>query len=539
MDRSLDRNRKGISKPSALAAVPIGFLILMVGWPLLAVLVRSLADVGLQEAWQVLTRGSVLRVVRFTFGQAIVSTLATLVLGLPIAHALARYEFFGRTAIRALTVVPFVLPTVVVAAAFEALFDSAGLELSRSVTAIIMAHVFFNVAVVVRMVGGHWQTLGPSLTEAAAALGASPWRAFREVTLRRLAPVITGAGVIVFLFSFTSFGVILILGGPTRATLETEIRRYAIFRGELDVAAILALVQILVVAVLAVAGARFQRRFSTTSNSRSKAARKAPATAGQWIHLGLVLALIGLVIIAPLAALVERSLSVGSGYGFSNYAALADSLSLLPVSPLGAIARSLLIAIAAAAICVVVGMSAARVITRGGPLAKLLEAGVLIPLGVSAVTLGFGYVIAFTMLDFRSSIWIVPLAHAVVGLPFVLAALLPAWRGIDGSVTDAAASLGASPRQVFRLVEWPLISPALATGAGFAAAVSLGEFGATSFISRGSATFTAPQAIFRLLSQPGQQLRGQAMALSVLIGLVVGVLGVILERRRGEAAVLL
>ncbi len=536
----MDRNRQRVKTwRLLLASVPVGFLALMVIWPLVAVLVRSLADVGPQDAWQILTRGSVLRVLRFTFLQAIISALATLAIGLPIAHALARYEFFGRTAIRAITVVPFVLPTVVVASAFDALFDSAGLDLSRSMTAIIMAHVFFNVAVVVRMVGGHWQTIGPSLAEAASALGASPWRAFREVTLRRLAPVITGAGVIVFLFSFTSFGVILILGGPTRATLETEIRRYAIFRGELDVAAILALVQILVVAVLAVAGARFQRRFSTSSTSRAKAVRKAPASLRAWAHLGLVLGLIGLVIVVPLAALVERSLSVGSGYGFGNYTALAESLTLLPVSPLGAIGRSLLIAWAAAMVSVAVGMSAARVITKGGRLASVLEAGVLIPLGVSAVTLGFGYVIAFTMLDFRSSIWIVPLAHAVVGLPFVLAALLPAWRGIDRSITDAAASLGAPPRQVFQLVEWPLINAALATGAGFAAAVSLGEFGATSFISRGSATFTAPQAIFRLLSQPGEQLRGQAMALSVVIGLVVSVLGAILERRRGEAAVLL
>lgn len=522
-----------------MALIPLVFLAAMVVWPLVAVLSRSLAGVGPIDAWSILSRGSVLGVIRFTFLQAFASAALTLSIGLPIAHALATYDFFGRKAIRVITVVPFVLPTVVVAAAFDALFDVLGIGLSQSVAAILMAHVFFNVAVVVRMVGGHWQTLDTSVTEVAAALGASPWRTFKEITLRRLAPVITGAGVIVFLFSFTSYGVILILGGPTRATIETEIRRYAIFRGELDVAAILALVQIIVVATLAIFGARFQRRFALVGPSSSPRSRHRPSSAKQFVHVGAIVTLVVIVIGFPLAALLEKSLSVGDGYGFANYTALADSVPLLPVSPVGALLRSLVIAVLAASVCVVVGLAAARVITSEGPLSKLFEAGALIPLGVSAVTLGFGYVIGFTTLDFRSSIWIVPLAHAVVGLPFVLAAVLPAWRGINSSLTDVAAALGASPRTVFWKIEWPLIAGALTTGAGFAAAVSLGEFGATSFISRGSTTFTAPLAIFRLLSQPGDQVRGQAMALSVVIGLVVTVLAALLERRRGEATVLL
>ena len=522
-----------------LAALPLGFLLLMVVWPLVAVLIRSLADVGIGDAWAVLTRSSVLKVLRFTFGQAALSALVTLLIGLPIAHALATYDFAGRSAIRAITVVPFVLPTVVVASAFDALFNSLGLDLSRTVAAIILAHVFFNVAVVVRMVGGYWQTLEVSVSEAAAALGASPWRTFREITLRRLAPVITGAGLIVFLFSFTSFGVILILGGPTRATLETEIRRYAVFRGELDVAAILAMVQIVVVAVLAYLGARFQRRFASSASSTPLSSRRRITTGPQLLHVGAIVFLVMVVVVLPLGALVERSLSVGSGYGFENFTSLAEPVSLLPVSPLESVLRSVVIAMVAATICVGLGLAAARVITSGRRFSRLLEVAALIPLGVSAVTLGFGYVIAFTMLDFRSSIWIVPLAHAVVGLPFVLAAVLPAWRGIDRSVTEAAAALGASPKAVFRQVEWPLVATALATGAGFAAAVSLGEFGATSFISRGASTFTAPQAIFRLLGQPGDQLRGQAMALSVVIGIVVTVLAALLERRRGEGTVLM
>ena len=154
----------------------------------------------------------------------------------------------------------FVLPTVVVAAAFNSLFEQTdslfGQTVSqRSLLAILGAHVFFNVAIIIRVVGGFWQGMDGSLEEAARVLGAKPLAAFTRVTLPRLVPVILGASLLVFLFSFTSFGVILILGGPKRATIETEIYRYAISRGELDVAALLALVQLFIVIGLAAASA--------------------------------------------------------------------------------------------------------------------------------------------------------------------------------------------------------------------------------------------------------------------------------------------
>lgn len=170
---------------------------------------------------------------------------------------------------------------------------------------------------------------------------------------------------------------------------------------------------------------------------------------------------------------------------------------------------------------------------------RVLEAVALLPLGVSAVTLGFGYLLGFTLFDLRRSIWLIPTSHAVIGLPFVLAAVVPALRSINPRVREAAATLGATPAMVRRTVDWPLVRRALATGAGFAAAVSVGEFGATSFLARGDESFTAPLAIFRLLSNPGQQLRGQALALSVVLGLVVAMLAAVIELRRDEGVSLL
>jgi thiamine transport system permease protein len=519
------------------ALVPVLFLLVMVAWPIYSVMERSLAESGLSDVLEVLGRGSVRRVLIFTVWQALVSAALTLVVGLPIAHVLSRYNFWGRAALRAFVVVPFVLPTVVVAAAFDAVFERFNIPADRTLWAVLLAHVFFNVAVVVRVVGGYWARVDRRQLEVAATLGASPVRAWFSITLRQLAPVLSGSFLLVFLFSFTSFGVIRVLGGLRRATIETEIYRYAISRQEFDVAAVLAGLQIVVVLVLAIAAARFQRQHASVQQGRS---RPVPVnTMSRRLHLGAVLTLVVVVLGVPIIVLIEQSLQVGSGYGFDNYRLLTERADLLPVSAAQALQRSILFAAIAAAVASLVGITASFVIERGGPVGRALETLALLPLGISAVTLGFGYLLGFTVFDLRRSMWLVPVSHAVVGLPFVLAAVLPALRSINPRVREAAATLGASPAVVRRTVDWPLIRRALTTGAGFAAAVSLGEFGATSFLGRGQESFTAPLAIFRLLSNPGQQLRGQALALSVVIGVLVAGLAALIEFRRNEGVSLL
>ena len=168
---------------------------------------------------------------------------------------------------RALVVVPFVLPTVVVALAFLAVLPD-GLE--RGWAAILVAHAFFNVAVVVRVVGTFWAGLDPRVSEAAATLRAGPWRRLREVTLPLLAPSLAAAAVIVFLFSFTSFGIVLILGGPGYATLEAEIYNQAVRIFDLRAAAVLSLVQLACVVAAVWVTMRLEARLSVAGHLRSE-----------------------------------------------------------------------------------------------------------------------------------------------------------------------------------------------------------------------------------------------------------------------------
>ena len=499
-----------------LGLAAAAFMALFFVWPLAGVISRGLRG---SNPLDVLTDGSHRSVIWFTVWQAAVSTVLVVAVALPAAGAMARLRFRGQRLTRALVTVPFVLPTVVVATAFEGLFDRFGLTgLRHSVWAILLAHLFFNYAVVVRVVGSHWANLDARSEDQARVLGASPRQVFWRVVAPRLAPSVAAASAIVYLFSFTSFGVVLILGGPARATIETEIYRYAIVRLDLATAAALSLVQLAAVMALVSVANGLERRMAALEPAAASAT--APRRRGR--SLAVNLTVMGVILGLPLAVLVERSLSAGrdGGYTLRHYAALRDRVDLLPDTALAALANSIKFAAPAAALAVIVGGAATLAILNStGGAGRILDLGLTLPLGVSAVTIGLGFLLVLDRgpVDIRTSVVVVPIAHAVVGIPFVVRTLLPMLRGVNPRLREAAAVLGASPRRVHREVDLPVAARGLAVGAGFAFAVSLGEFGATSFIPRRPETLTAPLALFRLLGTPGDALRGQAMALAVVL----------------------
>ncbi len=533
--------RLGIATSLALAAIPAAFLAVFFVVP-----VGSIIDLGLRPGgrWDLSEFGEVLGdpalrgVVWFTIWQAAVSTLLTLVVGLPIAYALARFEFRGRRLLQAAVMVPFVLPTVVVAAAFLALLGPMGplsgplgrlvgdapLDLRQSLTAIFVAHVFFNVSVVVRVVGGLLEQLDPRLEEAAASLGAGRLRTAQQVLWPLARPAVLSAAGIVFLFTFTSFGVVLLLGGPRRATLEVEIYRQTAHLLDLPVAAVLALLQLVLVAALLALGARRQRATAVEQPlTAAVGAARRPERPAERAFLVSSLLVLALLVGAPLSTLAARSLRTPDGWGTRWYTMLVDSdASSLGVAGVEAVRNSLLYAAVATVVAVVVGGFASIVVSRGrGLVSRGFDVLLVLPLGVSAVTVGFGFLISLDTppLDLRNSPVLVPMAQALVAVPFVVRILLPVLWSIDQRLREAAAALGASPARVWREVDLPLVGRALGVAAGFAFAVSLGEFGATTFIARPD-TPTVPVAIVRLLGRPGAANVGQAMALATILMLL-------------------
>lgn len=522
---------------AAAAIVPGLFLALFFVYPVATVLWRGLGDSELSPLRDLISSGRTRDAVWFTIWQAALSTLLTLAVALPGAAHIARSSPRVQRRLRALVTIPFVLPTVVVAGAFGQLFtrfglDNGSLRLRHTVWAILLAHIFFNYAVVVRTVGSFWSGLDGRLEEQARVLGARPIRTFVEVTLPQLRSAIAAAASIVFLFSFTSFGVVLVLGGPRQATIETEIYRHAVVRTDFTSAAALAAVQLVAVLALVVITTRLERARPLTQSTphRPTIRRSRRGRALNGLGVG---ALLGL----PIVVIVERSLAVGGGYGLTNYRALNERLTMLPAPATTAIRNSIVYAGVATTIAVLIGTITALVVVHGrGAIRHVFDLGLTLPLGTSAVTIGFGMLIALDEppLDLRSTWWIVPIAHSLVGIPFVVRTMVPVLRRIDPALREAAAVLGASPRRVRREIDMPIAARGLLVGASFAFAVSMGEFGATAFIPRRADTLTAPQALFRLLSTPGDLVRGQAMALAVVLMVVVAFAVVAIESVRGS-----
>jgi thiamine transport system permease protein len=249
----------------------------------------------------------------------------------------------------------------------------------------------------------------------------------------------------------------------------------------------------------------------------------------------------GLLLGVPLGVLVERSFAVSSGgYGLGSYRALGDLRrgTSLFVPPAEAIVNSLVFALAATVIALVVGGLAASALATGrrhrarGSAAGI-ETLLMLPLGVSAVTVGFGFLVALDEppLDLRGSPALIPIAHAVVAVPFVVRVMTPVLRSIDERLRESAAVLGASPARIWREVDLPIVARAALVAAGFAFAISLGEFGATVFIARPDYP-TLPIVIFRLLGQPGALNFGAAMAASTILMALTATAVVAIERFR-------
>ncbi|MBN1991193.1 MAG: iron ABC transporter permease [Anaerolineae bacterium] len=543
---------------AALALPPLLFLLLFYFYPLAAIFKLSFAPAGqldLSALGKLVTTTYYAKTLWFTVWQAALSTALTLGAALPAAYVFARYRFPGKSLLQALTTIPFVLPTLVAANAFTALFGPRGLlnqglmawfgldappiHLQHTLWIILLAHVFYNYAIVLRLVSGFWANLNPNLSEAGQMLGLSPWRAFRQITVPLLAPAITAAALLVFIFCFTSFGVILILGGPRFATLEVEIYRQAVYLFNLPVAAALSLIQIVFIFILMTTYTRLQARASRPLDLQSRqAGQRRPQNRRERLLVGGNVGLMVILLGSPLLALALRSLTIDGQLSFTYYQALitnpAQNRDLFFVPPGEAITNSLAFAAGTVILAALLGLLIALALSRGRAARTAnLDAVFMLPLATSAVTLGFGYIITMNKppLNLRASPLLIVLAHTLVALPFVVRSLLPALRSIQPALREAAAVLGASPLRVWRQVDLPIAGRALLVGAVFAFTISMGEFGATVFIARPD-TPTMPTAIFRFFSQPGPLNYGQALAMSALLMLVCVVGFVAIERFR-------
>ncbi len=522
-----------------LWAIPLTFVSVLFYWP-----IAKITSLGFSGDWlATLSAPNTIEVIWFTLWQAAVSTLVTLVISIPGAYLLYRRSFPGQGLIKALITVPFVLPSIVVAVGFTVFRNvhdfwiELGLTfLSDPIYWIIAAHVFVNYSIAIRTIGGVWAGLDTEIDEAAELDGAGRLRSLLAISLPQLRPAVFSAAALVFLFSATSFGIVLVLGGGQVQTIETAIYFSATQFLDLEATAALVFVQTLITASAFLVGSSLAKgtvglEQVFEGNRKPRVDRRdLPASV---LTTGIV---VGLLVMPMLLVLVE-AFKVGEGWGLTNFANLGTrgARDLLNISVIDAAANSLRNMVVAAAISFVLGTVISWLLVRTKQ--KLLDLVFLVPLGVSSVVLGFGFLVSLdsSWLPLRSSWLIVPLAQTLIALPMVIRLVYPALVSIGKEPIEQASLDGATSWQIWRFVESGMIKGVLLTAAGYAAIISVGEFGASSFLAYGSEG-TIPTLLFRLIARPGEQNYGMAMAVSAI--LILFVWGVMLSLAKSIDSVL-
>ena len=515
--------------------------------------------------------------ITFTFVQAILSALLTLIIGLPIAWWLGRYEWKHIGIIRAALTLPFVTPTVVAAMGFLALIKEGGLldsigidlrnetgligelssiigiEYSGHIIALLLAHAWFNLALVIRFVEPKISTLPPRYEDAFRMLpaGHSRWNRALYFWWPMLKTSILSAFVFTFIFSFTSFALVRWLA-PNMWTLEALMAVEGGAAGipgyRVDVSQLVlggaTLQGLVLLGALALAG-RWQRQQSNEIEIVSEGyLRGYIGTPGKGARLGIFAATV--FALAPLVLMVFSSIRIrdrtSDSYRWSFDAwerAFKGDLTYASVPE--ALTNSLAYAFGCLVLSCLLGFFVAQTIhaleeqnkTR---LAQFVDVLSMLPLALSGVMVGLGVLLGILKIwPVMFSWYALPiLPHAMLTSPFVVRLLLPAMREIDSDYDDAGRILGYSAYQRFVRIKLPLLKPQLVVAAALSMAFSLGEFGASWILLRSGAWDTLPVLVDQVMSRPKyfELVEPIAMAVATVLMCMTFLLFVIAERFR-------
>ena len=492
----------------------------------------------------------------FTAYQALLSTLASVALGVPGAYVLARFEFPGRRTVRSLTALPFVLPSIMVAIGFIATFGSNGVlapavdalnvvlvavglrpvEFLFTLKVIVLAHAFYDAPLVARITAAAWEGVDARTTETARSLGASPLRAFRDVVAPQLLPAVLTGALLTFIFSFMSFAIVLALGGLQLATVEVWVYQ-SVQEFDYETASTLAALEMLLSLALTYAYLRYE-----ATQRAARAARPAPrkrlfgrANVDRLLVWSYCL-VAGVVFVVPIGSMVVASVTGPQGFTLEHYRFLVQRQATaadFQVQPLTAIENSLVYGVASLLLSVPMGVLLAVLSTREFAGRKLVDTLAMAPFAVSGIVVGLGLlrglVFGVTAFGYRFTVTgalAIVAAHAVGAYPFVTRNVAPLLATIDRSVLDSARTLGASRLRVLLDVELPQVYAGVLAGTAFAFAISMGEFDSTVILATGGSGYTMPVAIERFI---GRRL-GPATAMGCVLLVVTAASFVVIDR---------
>ena len=507
-----------------LAALPIAVICSFVVAPVINILVSSFQ----LDSLNLLRSETIRDVVWFTTWQALTSTAVALLVALPIAFCTANFRFASQRFTTSLITMPFILPSIVVGAAFLQILPN---NLHRTAFALILAHVYFNFGFVTRLISARWVQIHPYLDDAARTLGASPLKLFITLTMPLLRKAIVNAALVVFTLCFTSYGVVRILGGPSRSTIETEIYFRAMQLGDVSGAMMLSALQIIVISVIFYATNK-QIGQTVEQTTRPTISRQRPLHANEHkIAITVIIASTTVFAVVPVFAIAVKSVVTNSRFTTTAWRTVFTNPEIVQ-----SLVKTLIYAIVTMMLATLLGLLSACSIAYGNKKLRYVSGLTALPIVISAVVIGLGIIITFDAqpIDWRGVQLMLPLAHALVALPLAMRIISPVLQAIPDSLRQASNVLGASSWQTWRNIDLKIIRRAVAAAAAISAAVSIGEFGASSFLARRGSE-TLPITISRLLSRPGDSLRTQAFVLATLLALFSIAIIFIIDRENSHA----
>ncbi|MFP4301793.1 MAG: ABC transporter permease [Spirochaetaceae bacterium] len=500
--------------PAALVVAVLAAFFLL---PLAAFYGITLQGQGLpalaEAASEAIESGRLGRIAGFTAGQAALSALVSLLIALPGAYILSHYQFPFRRLAYSLTLLPFVLPSIIVVIAVISFFGRGGVlnqlfaskvSYVYSFAGIVVAHVFYNFSLALRVLASGWQSIDKRYHEIASSLGDSAFGRFRRITLPLLTPSILTAFLLVFIFCFLSFGVVLVFGGVQYETFEVRIYSDINVRLDFVSAALYAAVQLLFTGALFLLSGRLIRGGSalqaevTDPERRLSDAPPLSRTLATVYGVGLLLFFMG-----PILTLLWRSVSADGGLSLNAYFALfggeteRNVESILRATIPEVIIQSLLLAFASGTLTFVLAMSLAWVLRRnrgasGGVLSTIAQ----LPLGISLVTVALG--VRLLYIEILPLPLLVIVTQAIATLPLVYRIVSTETQRLRESYVEGARSLGAGTPRIIREIALPVLRRGLLNAYAYALALPFADLTAVLTVGRGEIS-TFPVAIYRLI----------------------------------------
>ena len=429
---------------------------------------------------------------------AVVSALLSLSVGVIFGSWLRSLKPRLARLIATLSLIPFLLPPLLIGLAVVGVFGELKFDSNSGMLAILLAHVFMNFGFIAKVFAG--SSVGSEQIEAARLDGASDKAIRKQIELPQQIQGLVSAALLVALYSATSYGLVLTLGAGKIQTLETEIAIATLQKLDLDTAALYATLQTLLTIVMFL----IARLVSGTPGALDQI--EPSVLKPTWMHktAGLMLtALVGIAIAAVLSRMFDGPGLLGN---LANLATKGER-QMLNITVLEASSNSLRNALVVVMLTLPLGyLLAGRKRTSGL---------VLLPLGISPVVIGLATLaLAGYLPRALTSSWILlPLIQVLFALPVVYQILRPARLAVDQEVLEASRLDGAGSFKRVVLVEIPMLRKSIGLAIAFSAMVSIGEFGAASFLAFGS-NETLPIVLFKLLGRPGEENLGMAMAVA-------------------------